>query len=500
MVGPRAAILGLALALTLPCFACTADDAGALLLGEPTVVHHPKQPMVVDLIVELDAPGTGELAHGSDRLVAAVLLDPAPGEFASTLHFRVRGLLPNATHPLTLTVEAADGQRSASWTGEVSTNEALPGFIAKFEIDTPDPARVDQDLRLFDMTRLFADEPSGVFLVDTEGTTRWYVGEDNGVTAISDIWSGLALRPDGSISYVRRDAAFIMDELGERHMEVSAASIGQPTGFHHDLTELPNGNFLVLGYAFREVDYGDEGTLYVAGDMIYEITPGGDLVWSWDCFDHLDPQRRRPVFFAEALIIPDPVTGKGGYDWTHGNGLIHSAADDMILLSLRHQDWILAIDHRTGELLWRLGDEGDFTLIDDQYWFFHQHSPQWQADGSLLLYDNAVGNPERPDEQAHSRAVRYELDYAAMTATMVWADDDEPFVSAVAGDADRTSGGHVLRLDSAWIDADNPVFASRLHELDPGRSPNLIWSLKIPPLRFSYRALPVSRWVGEPAP
>ena len=33
-----------------------------------------------------------------------------------------------------------------------------------------------------------------------------------------------------------------------------------------------------------------------------------------------------------------------------------------VVLSLRHQDWIIRIDRATGEVLWRLGDGGDFTL------------------------------------------------------------------------------------------------------------------------------------------
>jgi hypothetical protein len=37
----------------------------------------------------------------------------------------------------------------------------------------------------------------------------------------------------------------------------------------------------------------------------------------------------------------------------------------------------------------RLGarQRGDFTL-ESGTWFFHQHSPEWQPDGSLLPYDN----------------------------------------------------------------------------------------------------------------
>jgi hypothetical protein len=471
-------------------------EPGPLLVGEPTIIHHPKQPMIVDVIVELDAPGTGELVHTQDDGVGVFLLEPAAGAAATTLHFRVRGLLPDSTHPLSLTVAEAEGDRTDSWSGDITTNPALPGFIAQFELEIADPSLVSDDLRLFDITPLYTNEPSGLALVDNEGRTRWYVGDVDNYTDLEDVWTGARLRADGSVSFTRRDVAYIMDELGDLHMEVHADDIGS-VGFHHDLEELANGNFVILSFAFADVYYEGEGTLHVAGDMLYEFTPEGELVWTWNAFDHLDPQRRRDGFYVPQKIY-DRMTGEQAYDWTHGNGMFYIAEDDILLLSMRHQDWVLAIDHQTGEILWRIGDEGDFALVGDEYWFFHQHSPQWQGDGSLLLYDNAVGNPAQPDSDAHSRAVQYALDFNAMTATKLWADDDPTFISALAGDADRMSNGHVLRLDSVWTDEQQSPTASRIHELDPERTPNLVWGLDFPPGRFGYRAVPLTRWVGQP--
>lgn len=471
-------------------------EPGPLLLGEPTIIHHPNQPMIVDVIVELDAPSTGELVHTQDDGVGVFLLEPASGEPATTLHFRVRGLLPESTHPLALSVQEAEGERSDTWTGSVDTNEALPGFIATYQLSSPDADLVSEDMRLFDITALYSTEPSGLALVDHDGITRWYVGDVDSFTDLTDVWTGARLHADGRISYTRRDSAFVMNELGEIELQIEAEQIGALAGFHHDLEHLPNGNFVVLSFAFADVEYEGEGTLHVAGDMLYEFTPEGEVVWTWSAFDHLDPQRRRDGFYVPQKIN-DPATGEDGYDWTHSNCVVYRAEDDTLMLSMRHQDWVLVIDHKTGEILWRLGDEGDFTLVGDERWFFHQHSPEWQADGGLMLYDNGVGNPALPSDQVHSRAVRYELDLDAMTATKVWADDDPQFVSALAGDVDRMSNGHVLRLDSVWTDEQQNAPASRLHELDPERTPNLVWSLTLPPGRFSYRAVPVTRWVGE---
>lgn len=475
----------------------TTGEDTPLLPGEPTIVHHPKQPMIVDVIVDLDAPSTAELRHETDDDVHVSLLEPADGQPATQLHFRVRGLLPDTDHPLALEISEADGSRSATWHGSVTTGPPLPGFLPKFAIESAGPSAVDPAWRLFDVCALYSTNPSGVAVVDDEGTTRWYIGDVDDYTDLEDLYQGLHLRPDGTISYTRRDGAFIVDELGEFVMQLDADSMGISAGFHHDMIELPSGNFLILSHAFADIDYEGEGTLHVAGDMIYEFAPAGEIVWTWNSFDHLDPQRRRADFYSP-VMIPDPDTLTEGYDWTHGNGLVYTAEDDTILLSMRHQDWIVAIDHQTGEILWRLGDEGDFTLVDAERWFFHQHSPQWQPDGSLLLYDNGIGNPSQPDNLAHSRAVRYALDFDAMTATQAWQDDDPPFRSPLAGDADRTPSGHILRLDSYYLTDDNPLPRGRLRELDPQATPNAVWTLNLPPGKFSYRAVPIDRFVGVP--
>ena len=84
----------------------------------------------------------------------------------------------------------------------------------------------------------------------------------------------------------------------------------------------------------------------------------------WSTFDHLDINRH-PMNFP---------------DWTHSNGLLYSADDHNLLLSIRHQNWIIKIDfndgHGSGNVLWRLGEGGDFKLIggtDPTDWFYAQH-------------------------------------------------------------------------------------------------------------------------------
>jgi hypothetical protein len=469
----------------------TTETGSEPLLGEIEVILHPNQPMVVDVLVELAEPGFATLTHLDDPGVRVARLD---GSGPTTqAHFRVRGLAPDTDHAMDLELGLVEGSPGEVHGLNFTTNPPLPGFVAAFPLSENQAELVDGDFRFFDLAPLYVPGPASMFLIDPVGRTRWHYGVDLPVVSLEQIWIALKLREDGSVLAVHDEAVMILDELGEVQLEIAAEDVGLHT-FHHEVIELPSGNFLTFTYSFQDVDYEGEGTLHVAGDRIVEITPAGELVWSWDSFDHLDPQRRREGFNNVVPII-DPDTQQNSNDWTHANGMLW--ADGIIYLSLRHQDWILAIDHASGEVLWRLGDEGDFALDPGSTWFFHQHSPQWQPDGTLMLYDNAVGNPDQPDSEADSHAVRYALDLDAMTAARVWQDDDEPFVSALAGDADLTSTGNVLRLDSYFNT--NPL-GSRLRELDPESSPNAIWSIEFPAGHYAYRALPVARWIGEPAP
>jgi len=246
------------------------------------------------------------------------------------------------------------------------------------------------------------------------------------------------------------------------------------------------------------------GPQHVAGDVIVEFTREGEIVWTWNAFDHLDPLRLRESSDAPPII--DPATGEESLDWTHANGLIYEESTDTVLISFRHQDWILRIDRASSDVVWRLGDEGDFTLAESSRWFFHPHSPEWQDDGTLLLYDNGVGNLMPPAEGIRSRAVRFEVDDVAMTASVVWEDDEAPFVSPVAGDADRMPGGHLLVLDSTIVtsmDPDDPTqieIETRLREVDESASPTRIWSIVTTTNQFAYRATAHARLPGMTAP
>lgn len=473
--------------------ACAGPDAGALQL-DVQVETFARQPMVADLKIRADRPLDDielSIEHATDSGVRA-RIEQVEG---ATARVRVRGLSPDTDHQLRLRVTAGSATNDERVESiELRTPVARPGFLSAFAA-AGDPGAVDPSYRLFDLTDTPSSAISGAIQIDAAGVTRWYLGDMLDIVGPSRVWAGLKLRADGSLLFLLENAVVIVDELGEEVLRIHAAELGLPS-LHHDVIELPDGAFVALSHSFADVDYEGEGTLRVAGDLLVEFDREGRLRWTWDTFDHLDPQRRRDGFFSP-LLVPEPG-GDGGHDWTHGNGLVYRSEDDSLLLSMRHQDWVIAIERSTDAVRWRLGPEGDFELQGGR-WFFHQHSPEWQLDGTLLLYDNGVGDPDLADDEERSRAVRYALDTKALTAREVWTDEPEPFVAPVAGDADLMPSGHVLVLDSSIFgpSGEPDDFHSRLRELDAGGRE--VWRLETSAGRFAYRALPTERIVGEVA-
>jgi hypothetical protein len=177
------------------------------------------------------------------------------------------------------------------------------------------------------------------------------------------------------------------------NQELAASSLRDANGktyslrsFHHDVLELRNGHWLLLASMIKNcVDIpGCAGTDSILGDVLVDVDQNLLPDWVWNTFDHLDVNRR-PMNFP---------------DWTHSNAMLYSSDDQNLLLSIRHQNWILKIEFLngsgSGKILWKLGYQGDFTLqgaTDPTDWFYAQHginyfSPNTTGVFRLGMMDN----------------------------------------------------------------------------------------------------------------
>jgi len=189
---------------------------------------------------------------------------------------------------------------------------------------------------------------------------------------------------------------------------------------HHDVEVLPNGHWILIASTIRDIS----GAGKVVGDVLIDLDPKLKPVWVWNEFDHLDVNRR-PVSFP---------------DWTHTNAVLYSPDDGNLLVSIRHQSWIVKVDYNngagTGNILWKLGEGGDFTLtngVDPADWFYGQHLPAFFSSAtagvfSLAVMDNGFNRMVAPNTVCGSGTPCYttvpilSIDENARTATFLFHD------------------------------------------------------------------------------
>jgi len=287
-----------------------------------------------------------------------------------------------------------------------------------------------------------------IVAVDEAGEVIWYHRDtENPIEAFHRM-------ADGTILYLAGLAGAVKaDMTGEVIRQWDPAAEWDLLGFHHDAVELPGGNIAAIGLEMKDIEYETEDgpvTWHVMGDTINEFTPDGELLRTWSTFDLVDPQFRKEDFH-------DPmwdqfITVEGGTkDWLHANSLVYDPSDDSFIVSLRHIDWLIKVDRQTGELIWTMGEGGDFEKTSGE-WFYHTHSLQLIEPGRVMLFDNGNRRPGYEWVDLWSRALEFTWDEEAMTWTQVWEwTDDEPFYSQMVSDADRLDNGNVLIADGARV-------------------------------------------------
>jgi hypothetical protein len=230
---------------------------------------------------------------------------------------------------------------------------------------------------------------------------------------------------------------------------------------HHDILPLPNGHLILLVNHSEECTSlpGCVGNADVLGDALVDLDENHNPVWVWDTFDQLcssTPTSPCLDINRQPLNFPD---------WTHANAVLYSPDDGNLLLSIRDQFWVIKIDYQdgrgSGDILWRLGPQGDFTLtnggIDD--WFYAQHyanivSPNSTGVFKIMAFDNGdnrgifdvpsnpCGNPGAP--ACYSQAPIFQVDEVGKTATILLQNNLEPIYSYWGGSAQQLINNNVV--------------------------------------------------------
>jgi arylsulfate sulfotransferase len=264
--------------------------------------------------------------------------------------------------------------------------------------------------------------------VDSYGEVRWIYAGD-----IGHIMKQL----DNGHLLIQKDNSLVEIDMLGNHVAVRTEA---PTGIHHDMSFTDDGNMLILSSAPSSFE---DGVVEMDGES-------GEYVQAWDFRKIIDPERPPQPRNLEPL------------DWVHLNGIDYRESDESFIVSGRDQSAVVAVERKTGELIWIIGNHErweagytDYLLepIGEPFeWQWGQHAPMVnpQDPDRILIYDN--GNERSYDapvlpENNYSRAVEYRIDEQHMLVEQVWQYGEElgsetftPFI----GDANYLSNGNRL--------------------------------------------------------
>jgi arylsulfate sulfotransferase len=377
-----------------------------------------------------------------------------------------------------------------TFTTKAFASSVIPSLTASTTAGaTPQPG-----VELLDLITLSGPLKLDVAVTDLSGNLLWgynpTVPAGSGANPIKLLPNGHFLinfsgvNPDGLNSIVQEIdlAGTVVWQMTAAQLNSALATSGcvgcniTVIGTHHDFAVLPNGHIVFIAALQKDVS----GTL-VTGDVLIDLDQNHKPVWVWNAFDHLDVNRH-PMLFP---------------DWLHTNAIVYSPDDKTLMVSMRHQAWVIKINYNDGagdgSILWKLGYQGDFNLLpgttnaqDPQDWFNAQHDANiisTTTSGMLdvFMFDN--GNQRVLDTSGtlcggatpcESRVPILHLDENAKTADITFVDKLAPVFSFFGGSARLLSNGNVEFAECAPTTTSADIF-----EVTKTSPPQVVWTMHV---------------------
>ncbi len=312
---------------------------------------------------------------------------------------------------------------------------SIPGDFPAITITAHDPAGVGEGYIFID----YSGSPSYTMIMENSGAPVWY---ERG-TAHRDF----KVQRNGIITWTN----FQGFDQNFNYLRSYGAVNGYNTD-DHELKVLENGHYLLFGVRGQSVDMtrfvsrptGNEYAT-VNETCLQEFTPEGDLIFQWRAWDNHD------IRLVQYWSYDDDPRTAGSIRFTHMNS-VDVDNDGHLVVSNKRVSEVTKINRDTGEVIWRLGSgqhpddpnpdpypDKRLTILNDPLDQFNvQHDIRVVGENRYSVFDN-----HHLDSNPNSRAVEYEVDPNAMTATMVW-EYYGGYDSYHMGSAQRLPNGNTL--------------------------------------------------------
>lgn len=472
----------------------------------PGIVLKTNNPQVATYSIYLPAPGKIAIDFGkSSSYGRATWEQETPSANGGEATVEVAGMLGNTPYHMSAAVTLDDGATFQDVDHVFTTG--TPPQTSVVDAKTMSGQYPQPGIEMWNT--ILPQGDAQLFATDLAGHVIWsYTYQGTPI----DLIQGFQMLPDGHIlllisylSSLKSSGSFLdngtinavreIDLAGNTIRQITMSQLNQELAakgynltlksFHHSALELPNGHLVLLASYPKQFTNlpGYPGTTTVLGDVLVDVDQSMQPDWVWNSFDHLDVNRH-PMNFP---------------DWTHSNDILYSPVDHDLLLSMRHQNWIIKIDFQDGQgsghVLWRLGEGGDFTLMKNGQvdtnpadWFYAQHGMNFFSASTsgvfkLGMMDNGndrqfttgsvsckaptAASPTNPS--CYSTMPVYEINEAAKTATLLenYTPPDTYF-SYFGGDAERLANG------DSEVDFCAPLNGAIVQDLTPDAS-QVVW-------------------------
>ncbi|QQR91404.1 MAG: aryl-sulfate sulfotransferase [Myxococcales bacterium] len=344
------------------------------------------------------------------------------------------GLVPDVVNAIDVSIVTAD----ATFSTQLRVRPAaIDVSLPSISIERKDESKMEPGFNMAAFYGLATEHLARPLIYDHQGVLRWLLLLDRAIspgfiTPVERLKNGNWILGISNVIY----------EYNMLGREVERWVLPIRYKQHHDIFEMPSGNFLVT-VTNSEASILDDGEMIPAiNDHVLEVKRDtGQIVNLWNLSEFLDVDR-------------DDLTGADNdSDWLHLNSMIYSADDDSIVISGKHQG--LAKITRGGEagdqvnknkhLVWILAphvgwnkagaqgngmdlapyllsavDEQGVPYVDDIQnavyatdefeWSFGQHAPLILPNSHLFVFDNGT-NRDMGDFLfiGYSRGVEYEI-------------------------------------------------------------------------------------------
>ena len=238
---------------------------------------------------------------------------------------------------------------------------------------------------------------------------------------------------------------------------------------HHEyeLNPVNDTYFTLIGY---QTWYEDQPIVF---DKVREYDSDGNIVWEASTWDYVSLDQWCP--FEDKFDIR--------VDLTHTNTIIFDDKEDVLYINCRNTNTFYKIDHKTGDLLWSLGEYGNFTLRDingniRDTLFYHSHALEIVDKDIFIIFDNDYHNQTNALNEK-SRMVEITIDEETFTANVTWEwTAPKEYYSSIWGDADRLPNSNRLGCFGTRTHGEFEDISARLVEVnDTGK---IVWEMNFP--------------------